>query len=121
MIAFQSDPIERDAPDHDIVIAVSDGPLKDGKDGWVIELRLGKDSLNPEPLALEPDQIMGMMVFINDTDQGEGRSRMVVPAGGDTGDIPTSDSFLLVLSAENVAVSPMRISTTTWGQIKAVD
>jgi hypothetical protein len=120
-VAFQSDPIERDAPDHDIVIAASDGPLRDGKGGWVIELRLGKDSFDPEPLALKPDSIMGMIIFVNDTDEGESRSRMVVPGGGDTSGIPTSDSFLLVLSAEIAAVSPIGNSATTWGQIKAAD
>lgn len=110
-----------DAPDHDIVIAASDGPLRDGRDGWVIELRLGKDSFDPDPLALKPDQILGMIIFVNDTDEDESRSRMVVPGGGNTSGIPTSDSFLLVLSAETAAVSPIGNSATTWGQVKAAD
>jgi hypothetical protein len=46
MIAFQSDPLERDAIDFDLVIAASDGPLRDGKGGWVLELSHGRRRLD---------------------------------------------------------------------------
>lgn len=119
MIAVQCDPMVRDAIDFDLAIGVSDGPLKDGKEGWVIELRLGEDSFDPDPITLKPGGIMGMIMVISDVDGGEPRSRMMVP--DESGGVPTSASFLLVFSAESVAVSPIGNAATTWGQVKAVD
>lgn len=121
MVAFQSDPVEREGIDFDLAIVASDGPIRDGKDGWILELRLGADSFDPDPIDLRPGTIMGMIIFITDTDEGEARTRMVIPGGGDTAKIPTSDSFLLVFSAETASVSPIGNATTTWGQTKIAD
>lgn len=117
-IAFQADPVERDAPDYDMALKASE-TIRNDQSGWILELRLGEESFDPDPITLEPEHIMGALFILNDTDEGEGkRTRIFCPVGADSGALATEDYFKLILSEETAAVSPTDNSAITWGTIK---
>lgn len=115
-IALQADPVEREALDYDMALNASE-TVKNDQSGWILELRLGKESFDPDPITLEPTQIMGCMFILNDTDGGNG-SRIAFPVGADWDALATEDYFKLVLSEETAAVSPKDNSAITWGKVK---